>query len=195
MEEKNDRLKQLRFKARVRKAQIADLWKMLSKRAKIILCSLAGVFLLAVLLLIVSFGSNSAEETAIDFYQAVYVEGDSEAAKELLYTVKELDEMSKTERYELMDSLNAEIKEAMKQSPKEKRDSSVLIGEDPSEGQTDAQRTYYIHRSADDRDFYIRVNHYDGDWKVEKYKQEDSEYEELIEEYEDLKENMKEIHP
>jgi len=91
-------------------------------------------------------GLTKAEETAIQFYKAVEVEGDGDKANQMMWK-REWD-----------------WNEFADQGP----NPPIQIAPAPAEEQTETRQCYMIHRPSDDRGYLIWLRKVGEEWKVVK---------------------------
>ncbi len=94
---------------------------------------------------------SEPENTALQFYKALWVEGNLEKAKSFIGS------------YPPGKKLNWRAEEAKKDSG---ADNKILIAESPLDVQKPNEKSYLIHRSSDKKDFKVTVRQINGKWKV-----------------------------
>jgi hypothetical protein len=100
---------------------------------------------------------SDAEQTAVRFYKAVWVQGDLERAASMLQDKKKVKE------------LKWRVEETQKLRPS---NSAIFITESPQDPHILSRvKTYLIYREADKKDYKVEVKNYGGKWKVVSFKQ------------------------
>ncbi len=99
---------------------------------------------------------SEPEDTALQFYKALWVDGDLEKAKSFVG------------RYPPGKKLNWRAEEVKKDLG---ANNKILIAESPLDIQTPNEKSYLIHRSKDKKDFKVTVRQIDGEWKVVNFHQ------------------------
>lgn len=121
-----------------------------------------SIHMLVLSTVILLAGCNSdaftdAEQTAIQFYKAVWVQGNLERAKALLQDQQKVKD------------LEWRVKETRQIRPS---NSAIFIAESPLDPHISSRvKTYLIHRDADKKDYAVEVRKIGGQWRVTSFKQ------------------------
>ena len=100
---------------------------------------------------------SDAEQTAVQFYKAVWVQGDLERAASMLQDQKKAED------------LRWRVEETRKIRPS---NSAIFITESPQDPHIQpGLKTYLIYREADKKDYMVKVRNVGGKWRVISFKQ------------------------
>jgi len=100
---------------------------------------------------------SDAEQAAVQFYKAVWVQGDLERAAAMLQDQKKAED------------LRWRVEETRKIRPS---NSAIFITESPQDPHIQpGLKTYLIYREADKKDYMVKVRNVGGKWRVISFKQ------------------------
>jgi len=120
----------------------------------------ANLLILSIVFLLSGCKSDTpsdAEQTAIQFYKAVWVLGDLERAKSMLQDQRKVKD------------LKWRVEETRQIRPS---NSAIFIAESPLDPHIRPRiKTFLIHRDADKRDYVVEVRKVGGQWRVTSFKQ------------------------